>query len=247
MNHRTESKMAKTISSIKRGALGQRLLRKVGSRIVKDSSNKLMNRALRLAGVPAANQIFSYTKPCELEALFRLAAACPSGASALEIGSHLGASSCYLGAGLKPLNGTLFCVDTWHNETMPEGVKDTFSEFFANTCGLGSVIVPIRKRSTELKREDLETNLDLVFIDGDHAYESVRSDFETVKPWLTEKAVVAFHDTVAFEGVARLLGEILAYGQVRLAGHVNNLSWVQIANQRASLEIRPGASYGRRS
>jgi predicted O-methyltransferase YrrM len=245
MIHKARGKIVRAMTSIKQGALWQRLFRRLGSYIVKDSSNQLMSRALRLAGVPSANRIFSYTRPCELETLYRLAAACPPGGKALEIGSHLGASSCYLGAALKQLNGTLFCVDTWNNETMPEGSKDTFSEFSSNTLGLGDVIVPIRKRSSELTRDDVGADLDLVFIDGDHSYESVKSDFETVVPWLTEKAMVAFHDTVAFEGVARLLGEVLACSQARLAGHVNNLTWVQIVNQRVPLELAHEASYGR--
>jgi predicted O-methyltransferase YrrM len=156
------------------------------------------------------------------------------GARALEIGSHLGASSCYLGAGLKPRKGVLFCVDTWNNETMPDGIKDTFSEFSANTSGLGGLIVPLRKRSTDLLREDVLTPLDLVFIDGDHSYESVKSDFEVVWPWLSEEATVAFHDTVAFAGVSRLLGEILACGEARLAGHINNLSWIEVTRKTTS-------------
>ncbi len=224
----------RSISSIKRGALAPRLLRRAGARILQDSSRHLLQRALRSAGVPRASGIFSYTKPAELEALFQLASRCPDGAKALEIGSHLGASSCYLGAGLKPRNGVLFCVDTWNNETMPDGTKDTFSEFSANTSGLGALIVPLRKHSRDLLREDILPPLDLVFIDGDHAYESVKSDFEVVKPWLSAKATVAFHDTVAFAGVSRLLGEILAHGEGRLAGHVSNLSWIEITKKTKS-------------
>jgi predicted O-methyltransferase YrrM len=193
-----------------------------------------MQRALRSAGVPTAGRIFSYTKPSELQALFQLASRCPMGAKALEIGSHLGASSCYLGAGLKPRNGVLFCVDTWNNETMPDGIKDTFSEFSANTSGLGGLIVTLRKRSTALRKEDILTPLDLVFIDGDHSYESVKSDFEVVSPWLSARAKVAFHDTVAFAGVSRFLGEILARGEGRLAGHIDNLSWIEVLRKTAT-------------
>src|SRR5262252_8804495 len=127
------SRFERWVNSIRRGAWTPRLLRRVGARIHRDSSKHLLQRALRSAGVPAASRIFSFTQPPELEVLFQLANRCPMGAKALEIGSHLGASSCYLAAGLKPREGVLFCVDTWNNETMPDGIKDTFAEFSANT------------------------------------------------------------------------------------------------------------------
>jgi len=39
--------------------------------------------------------------------------------------------------------------------------------------------------------------LDLVFIDGDHTYDSVRRDYELYAPLVREDGIVAFHDIVA--------------------------------------------------
>ncbi len=39
-----------------------------------------------------------------------------------------------------------------------------------------------------------ETPLDLLFIDGDHTYEGVRSDFEMYSPLVVEGGMIAFHD-----------------------------------------------------
>jgi hypothetical protein len=50
--------------------------------------------------------------------------------------------------------------------------------------------------------------VDLLFIDGDHAYESVRQDFELYAP-LTQH-IVAFHDMIGTEGVARFWNELVA-------------------------------------
>jgi predicted O-methyltransferase YrrM len=36
--------------------------------------------------------------------------------------------------------------------------------------------------------------LDLLFIDGDHTYEGVKSDFEMYSPLARDGAVIAFHD-----------------------------------------------------
>ena len=209
------------------GAFVLGLIRKVGTILLDTSAKRLMNRTLRNAGVGDASQIFSYTKPVELEMLYALARNCPVGSNALEIGSHLGASSCYLGAGIKERGGRLFCVDTWHNETMPEGDQDTYSRFRMNTSGLGETVVPIRKHSSEMNLSDLQKPLALIFIDGDHSYEGVKSDFERTIPWLEQGGIVAFHDTVAFEGVCRLMGEALASGSFRIKGHTKNLSWIR--------------------
>lgn len=213
--------------SLQEGSYPLRLARKLGGTLLGFASKALVNQGLRKADVKDAPRIFSYTKPQELETLYQLARSCPEGSAALEIGSHLGASTCYLGAGIKERGGTLFCVDTWNNETMPEGEQNTYAQFRKNTSGLGATVVPIRKRSVEITVSDLRTPLDLVFIDGDHSYEAVKADFEITQPLLADTAVVAFHDTAAFEGVCRLLGEVLASGRFRLQGHVKNLSWVR--------------------
>lgn len=39
-------------------------------------------------------------------------------------------------------------------------------------------------------------SVDFLFIDGDHTYEGVRSDFERYSPLLSERALVGFHDIV---------------------------------------------------
>ena len=214
-------------TSLQEGAYILRSARKVGSALLNASSKRLLQRALRKAGAKDASCLFTYTKPLELETLYQLARTCPEKSAILEIGSHLGASSCYLAAGIKERGGTLFCVDTWNNETMPEGQRDTFAQFRKNTAGLAQTLVPIRKRSLELTVSDLQTPLALVFIDGDHSYYAVKADFELIRPWLADGAVVAFHDTVAFEGVCRLVGEVLASGSFSLKGHVKNLSWIR--------------------
>jgi len=48
--------------------------------------------------------------------------------------------------------------------------------------------------------------LDLVFIDGDHTYDSVRRDFELYAPLLRDDGIVAFHDIV--EGPYEAVGEV---------------------------------------
>jgi predicted O-methyltransferase YrrM len=109
---------------------------------------------------------------------------------------------------------------------MPEGERDTFAEFQRNTSGVAGVITMIRKRSDELSAEDVTLPLDLVFIDADHSYDAVKGDVVKVRGWIRDGGTLAFHDAIFFEGVSRVIGEVLATGQWQLAGKVDNLVWL---------------------
>ncbi len=188
-----------------------------------------INYALWKIGALRARKIPTYTRKLELYGLFNVAAQCPQGTQALEIGSYLGASTCYLVAALAQKNGHLFCVDTWQNETMPEGVQDTFELFVRNAQGIRRWITILRKRSDELGPSDIRIPLGLVFIDGDHSYEAVRRDFGLVSEWLDRAGLIAFHDCCSFKGVSRVVGEALASGEWALAGQINNLCFLKRA------------------
>jgi predicted O-methyltransferase YrrM len=177
-------------------------------------------------------EIATWTKKRELEALYHMAAALPHGAYALEIGSYLGASSCYLASGLKCIGGHLFCVDTWMNETMIEGERDTFAEFIKNTQSLSAYITPLRMKSSELSAQDICLPLHLVFIDGDHSYPTVQSDFERVAPWVARDGTVAFHDynVEHYSGISRVVGEALLTGKWKVSGVIESLLWLNPIN-----------------
>lgn len=44
--------------------------------------------------------------------------------------------------------------------------------------------------------KDWDKEIDILHIDGDHAYESVKNDFETWSKFLSDDAVILFHDTM---------------------------------------------------
>lgn len=163
----------------------------------------------------------------ELSSLYELVGSCARGAEILEIGSYYGASTCYVGTAVKQIAGTLICVDTWGNETMPEGSKDTYDVFTKNTAPLSSVISVRRKPSEELSKADLPDKLDMVFIDGDHSYKSVKTDVNTVTSLVIDNGILAFHDIKWFQGVSRVVGELLSTGEWRFEGSVDNLMWLR--------------------
>jgi predicted O-methyltransferase YrrM len=186
-------------------------------------------KRLESAKIPKAEEIFTYTRPQELKTLYELALNCPQGAFALEIGSHLGASSCYIAAALAQIGGHLFCVDTWNNETMIEGQQDTFAQFRDNTQGVQQCITPVRKWSHQLDERDIKHPLSLIFIDGDHRYDAVKHDFTLTQQWLAQDGIIVFHDfsNPDYEGVSRVVGEALASGEWVLLGKVDTLAWIK--------------------
>jgi predicted O-methyltransferase YrrM len=168
--------------------------------------------------------VFSHTSYAERLALFQMAKALPQCARALEIGSHVGSSALFICAGLERGSGHLVCVDTWMNQTMPEGAKNTFDEFQANTRVFAHMITPVRKLSQELTEADVGGPLDFVLIDADHAEAAVRADFRLVAPWVKVGGLVSFHDVNHVSpGVGIVVGEALASGEWQLAGLVGTL------------------------
>ena len=189
---------------------------------------RVFEDSMQARGLGHAMRIPSWTSPRELRTLHDLAVALPPNAAVLEIGSYLGASTGYLGAGLVDGGGRLYCVDTWQNETMPDGQRDTYSAFVANTRPLAGRLTAIRKRSDRLLDGDVPGPIHLAFIDGDHDYASVRVDLETVAQRLAVDGLIAFHDFGVREhpGVARVVGEALASGQWVQRGLVESLVWI---------------------
>ena len=168
----------------------------------------------------------TFTGRDELTQLFRLAFCVPADGCILEIGSYLGASARYLGTAATIQNRKLYCIDTWNNETMPDGIKDTLREFKRNVAGIESALVLVQKPSQRLDRSDIDDSVSLAFIDGDHSYEACRQDWRFVSTVMHSNGIVAFHDTSSFPGVSRVVGEILASGDWRLGGMCGTLTWI---------------------
>lgn len=139
--------------------------------------------------------------------LFRLA----QGAGTIaEIGSYIGASACCFGAAVQANGcGRIICIDTWQNDAMTEGHRDTWQVFQKNTSRFREYIIPVRGYSTEVVQvvQEIAPCLDVLFIDGDHAYAGVKADWETYKRFIKPGATVIFHDYGWAEGVRRVIHE----------------------------------------
>ena len=153
--------------------------------------------------------------------------------SVAEIGSYIGASACCFGAAMKSSGfGKMYCIDTWNNEGMAEGSRDTWQEFTVNTVKYRDFIVPIRGFSTDVV-EDVASHtgsLDLLFIDGDHSYEGVKADWDAYNRFLKPGAIVVFHDCGWAEGVKRVIREDVE-PIASSSGSLPNMWWGEIAQQ----------------
>src|SRR5688572_25252128 len=105
-------------------------------------------------------RIFSHSSPAERLELFHIVKLLPPRARALEIGSHVGSSALFICAGLNHVGGHLVCVDTWMNQTMSDGTKDTYDEFLSNTRPYAHMITSVRKFSCDLTEADVGEHLD---------------------------------------------------------------------------------------
>jgi len=181
---------------------------------------KLINSIKELQ---TADKIFTHLTKEEKLLLYNLASKVRDG-YALEIGSYLGASACFISAGLKG-SSKLICVDTWKNDAMSEGPRDTYEEFVKNTKNFSEKIIMVRGFSFNVV-EDVKriTNaIDLLFIDGDHSYQAVKKDVELYFPLLKKGGAIIFHDIGWAEGVKKVVEEIKPY--LENYGSLPNMFW----------------------
>ena len=172
---------------------------------------------------PDENQIATHLTFREKRRLMSLASK-SSGNVYVEIGSYIGASTCFIAAGIKKKgSGQLHCIDTWQNQGMTEGKRDTLAEFKKNTTKYKDLIIPQRGDSRELAKT-FKKPIDFLFIDGDHSYESVRMDVEAWFPKLNPGALVLFHDIGWAKGVQQVIDEIVR-PVVKFEDRLPNLYW----------------------
>jgi predicted O-methyltransferase YrrM len=141
--------------------------------------------------------------------LHSLALSLKENSNIVEIGSYLGASSCCIASGIKD-SSKLYCIDSWNNDAMSEGTKDTFNEFMLNTKEFENVITPIRGMSYNVIDDvaKLTNNqIDMLFIDGDHSYGGVKKDWDLYSPLLKSGSIVIFHDIAWADGVKKVVRE----------------------------------------
>jgi len=160
---------------------------------------------------PVLKQAFQITSHLTLQERCQIYLLTKNRKTVVEIGSYIGASACCFGAAIKSRTdrGQIYCIDTWNNDAMTEGNRNTWQEFQNNTASYKAHIVPIRGFSTEVI-DQVAANIksvDLLFIDGDHSYDGVKADWDAYRGFLQTGSIVVFHDWGWAEGVKRVVLE----------------------------------------
>ena len=96
---------------------------------------------------------------------------------------------------MKKKNIKLDCVDCWDMPT--DETKDYTMAFLNNLEPIWDMldISVIQNYSTEASKLYEDNSLDFVFIDGDHSYEGVKIDFDLYSNILSDRGIIAIHDT----------------------------------------------------
>lgn len=176
----------------------------------------------RLAEIgPGIEAIDGWLDPNAGGVLYQLARFMAPQPLVVELGSWKGRSTCWLAHGVRDRGtGSVVAVDTWagtanepdHASRLAGyGPDQLHGEFLDNLRrqGLESVVEPLRMTTLEAARRwDRGTSIGLLYIDADHAYEAVRSDFEHWSPHVVRGGFVVFDDVPSFFGPTRLTTEL---------------------------------------
>jgi len=129
---------------------------------------------------------------------------------AVEVGSYCGKSACYIGQACKENKTYLMTIDHHRgSEEQQYGeeyfdpdeynyekeIVDTLPTLLKNIqkFQFEEVILPI-VNSSELASKEIQNNIDLVFIDGSHTFESARKDYVSWKKKIRIGGILAIHD-----------------------------------------------------
>lgn len=132
----------------------------------------------------------------------RMAGELPDGAVIVEVGVAWFRSAIYLASQFveKKKKATIWCVDTWEdNYCMRNGKPAWFAEAIrsllanANDSEIG-LLRPLRMASVLASKSFEPAFVDMVFIDGEHDYQSVKADIEAWAPKVKPRGILCGHD-----------------------------------------------------
>jgi len=141
--------------------------------------------------------------------LYRLAAAADPAGAIVEIGSWQGRSTIWLAAGARAGRGArVVAIDPHRGTYLRTGDESTEGALRANLASAGVADgVDVVVATSEDAVSGWTRPVSLLWIDGDHSYESALRDLDLWEPHLTAGAAVAFHDTFVWKGPERVFRE----------------------------------------
>lgn len=206
----------------------------------------------------ASNKVEGWLSLNEQRLLYTLAKEVPRGKAIVELGAWKGKATIMLAAGsMAGSKVPVYAVDYFtptssvgHDYALylQDGAKDYLSTFLENihNAGLSSIVTPIR--NSTMKAAQLWTGPPphFLFIDADHRYHAVQSDFLAWIGHCSLDAQVAFHDFNApdYPGVGIFVNRLLVTRIISHAGIVDSighgeLAITDVARVKRRLELCP--------
>ena len=141
-----------------------------------------------------------------------------------EIGTWKGKSAYIFASAIKGGKGVLYCIDPFNGDG-DNASKDTYLKeikklhitpiqnfkMTMNKYALGQYIKILPMLSGKARKKFNESRIDLLFIDGNHEYESVKNDYELWAPLIPSGGVIVLHDVGAIhvDGPKRVFEEYI--------------------------------------
>lgn len=150
----------------------------------------------------------------EGKTLYDLAKKCSGKGVIVEIGSWKGKSTVCLAKGSKAgKKSKIYAIDPHTGSSEHKkmyGKVWTFEEFKKNIkeAKVDDIVVPIVKTSEEAAKT-FDKPVELIFIDGAHEYEYVKKDFELWFPKVIDGGIMAFHDTILWDGPNKVVNKYI--------------------------------------
>ena len=171
-------------------------------------------------------------KDYEIEFLALIGAYPTAPGCVLEIGAFKGASTIVLSkAALTAGDDHIWTCDPFTNPCETDLPKGTcYPEFLNNLrqAGLEKFVKVFKGFSQDLAKQWREP-IRVLWIDGDHRYEATKRDFELFQPFLTDGAIVAFHDVLGLASGPRrvLANDVLLSREFGACGLSGTIGWTQ--------------------
>ena len=187
----------------------------------------------------------------ELDCLYQLGQFNGCAGTIVEIGSWKGKSTSALARGAAQTHKEkIYAIDP-HTILPEEGyLEDTKTEFLANIkrAGVEDQVIPMIMTS-EQAAQGWNKPVRLLWIDGDHRYESTKRDFVLWEPHLVVGGILAMHDTIRKQGPKRVLWEhVFRSSRFQEIAIVDNLTAVRkVARASAPAILRKQVTLGLRA
>lgn len=171
--------------------------------------------------------------PEDIEEYRRLVEEVPSGGTIGELGCYKGRSLCSVADIIKRKGLCVIVVDNFVGVGLkplpPAELKKIFED---NMKRFGLKIVLIHDSAENAAKSCDDKIFDLLFIDANHSYDSVKRDLENWEPKV--RGVIAGHDYASHEGVSKAVDE--RYGNVTVGGSLQGSRYGGIWSRRLPQE-----------